>query len=272
MRAEDYDKLTCVPLGLAGNTDSKRVLDRLLRSTAGLSYDPRGAPVFPMEVEERRTGLALASYRPGPRPAKGSKVVPLTDRREKKLVLRSNLNALLCGMTRAPHWKKEKVLCNSNFPSLDSECQLLFSNMRKQPCSVFVNFNVALFVLLPPERTHIPPGLCQRSLQYKFMISPHGVGLDCYRTYEALFLGMIPVVTASTLDSAYVGLPVVILNNWSELNPHILHNYWTTYRQQKFDFQRLYMPFWEAEVRRHRSNPNVRFDYRVTGCEGSEVA
>lgn len=52
---------------------------------------------------------------------------------------------------------------------------------------------------------------------YKYIISPHGNGLDCHRTYEAMCLGCIPVVKTSTLDWIYRDMPVIILNNWKEL-------------------------------------------------------
>lgn len=53
--------------------------------------------------------------------------------------------------------------------------------------------------------------------QYAFSISPHGNGLDCHRTWEDLTLGCIVIVKTSSLDSLYEGLPVVIVQDWSEV-------------------------------------------------------
>lgn len=53
--------------------------------------------------------------------------------------------------------------------------------------------------------------------EYAFSISPHGNGLDCHRTWEDLILGCIVIVKTSPLDSLYEGLPVIIVNDWSEI-------------------------------------------------------
>lgn len=52
---------------------------------------------------------------------------------------------------------------------------------------------------------------------YAFSISPHGNGLDCHRTWEDLVLGSIVIVKTSLLDCLYEELPVVILQDWSEI-------------------------------------------------------
>ena len=52
---------------------------------------------------------------------------------------------------------------------------------------------------------------------YAFGASPHGNGLDCHRTWEMLYLGMIPVVKTSSLDVLYRELPVVILEDWEDV-------------------------------------------------------
>jgi hypothetical protein len=54
--------------------------------------------------------------------------------------------------------------------------------------------------------------------EYAFSVSPHGRGLDCHRTWEDLALGCIVIVKSSPLDPMYEGLPVVIVNDWSEIN------------------------------------------------------
>ncbi len=54
--------------------------------------------------------------------------------------------------------------------------------------------------------------------EYKFIISPHGTGLDCFRTYEALALGCMPVVKSSTLDFLYKDFPVIILPSWNDIS------------------------------------------------------
>lgn len=53
--------------------------------------------------------------------------------------------------------------------------------------------------------------------RYRYGFSPHGNGLDCHRTWEMLFYGMIPVVKTSSLDVLYRDLSVVVVSEWSEV-------------------------------------------------------
>jgi len=53
--------------------------------------------------------------------------------------------------------------------------------------------------------------------KFAFCISPHGCGLDCFRTWESLLLGNIVIVKSSPLDPLYKELPVVIVNDWNDI-------------------------------------------------------
>lgn len=88
---------------------------------------------------------------------------------------------------------------------------------------VFINFGsrtwsgrLPLFHDLCQDRTHIPPNMylsCnntkrakphdiyQQASHFSFAISPPGIGWDCYRTYELLYLGIIPIIERRTDDS-----------------------------------------------------------------------
>ena len=59
--------------------------------------------------------------------------------------------------------------------------------------------------------------LWEKYTQYRFGLSPPGNGLDCHRTWEMLFFGMIPIVKKSALDPLYEGLPVLLVEDWSDL-------------------------------------------------------
>lgn len=60
--------------------------------------------------------------------------------------------------------------------------------------------------------------LWRNKLRYAFTVSPHGNGLDCHRTWESLALGNIVIVRRSPLDPLYEGLPVVIIDRWTDIN------------------------------------------------------
>jgi hypothetical protein len=49
-----------------------------------------------------------------------------------------------------------------------------------------------------------------------FCVSPRGNGVDCYRTWQALYLRTIPIVTRSPLTDQHPELPFVVLEDWSE--------------------------------------------------------
>lgn len=58
--------------------------------------------------------------------------------------------------------------------------------------------------------------------KYRFVLSAHGNGLDCHRTYEALLCGAIVIMKHSCLDPLFEDLPVVLINNYSEITPENL--------------------------------------------------
>jgi len=52
----------------------------------------------------------------------------------------------------------------------------------------------------------------------KFVLSPPGNGADCHRTWEAILLNAVPIVASSSLLSPlYKGLPVLTVDDWSEI-------------------------------------------------------
>jgi hypothetical protein len=103
------------------------------------------------------------------------------------------------------------------------------------------------------EPRQIPRKECwRRHMRYAFEISPHGNGLDCHRTWEALLLKCIPIVKSSSLDSMYAGLPVAIVEDWREVTQARLLE-WRERFRTAFDgpiAPELYSHYWVARFRR----------------------
>ena len=82
----------------------------------------------------------------------------------------------------------------------------------------------------------------------RFAVSPEGLGPDCYRTWESLLVGTIPIVRTLYLDPLYEGLPVLIVEKWDDLNEEYLKNEYQRIRSKKYDISRLYTDYWTAKI------------------------
>lgn len=78
----------------------------------------------------------------------------------------------------------------------------------------------------------------------KFVLSPHGAGLDCYRTWETLLLGGYPVVMEGSLDSMYHDLPVLILDNWDDLTLDLLQKTAIKFSSTNYTYESLYTSYY----------------------------
>lgn len=94
--------------------------------------------------------------------------------------------------------------------------------------------------------------LWKRKGQYAFSVSPHGNGLDCHRTWEDLALGCIVIVKHSPLDPLYAGLPVVIVQDWSEITEanmdQWLQQYGDAFTNPRYR-EKLTNRYWMARIR-----------------------
>lgn len=95
-------------------------------------------------------------------------------------------------------------------------------------------------------------GYLREMATFKFVISPHGAGLDCYRTWEALQLGCFPVVKKSALDCLYDGLPVVIVDDWSQVTEAFLEQKYQEMTQQHYALERLSSDYWVKKIMKIR--------------------
>jgi hypothetical protein len=84
--------------------------------------------------------------------------------------------------------------------------------------------------------------------QCKFVISPEGDMHDCYRHWEALLVGTIPVVHASPADCLFDELPVVIVNDYKEVNEEFLHKKYEELKHKNYNFRKLYMQYWIDKI------------------------
>ena len=77
--------------------------------------------------------------------------------------------------------------------------------------------------LIFQQTTFIPRTQTWRNMtEFAFVLSPFGNGMDCHRTWEALLCGCIPIVRSSVFNELFEGLPVLIVENWSDISLQLL--------------------------------------------------
>ncbi len=96
---------------------------------------------------------------------------------------------------------------------------------------------------LPREETW------NNQIQYSFVISPHGNGYDCHRTWEALILGCIVIVKKSGIDELYSDLPVLIINDWSDINLELLESTINIFKCKVFNYDKLLLKYWVDKIK-----------------------
>jgi len=126
-----------------------------------------------------------------------------------------------------------KIFCDAHNSKTHGERELLRKAVEK-------NSNVVLL----SERLSFQD-ITKEYNRYQFVLAPRGNGLDTHRTWELFLAGAIVITKTSSLDEMYIknDLPVVILQDWNELNDDIENKMarWHTEHVWKTDFKHIFM-------------------------------
>lgn len=91
--------------------------------------------------------------------------------------------------------------------------------------------------------------LWKEMINYTFILSPFGVGMDCHRTWEALCLGCIPIICAPNFKNLFEDLPVLIVNDWSQINETLLNNTIKKFKTKNFNNEKISLEYWTNKIK-----------------------
>ena len=85
--------------------------------------------------------------------------------------------------------------------------------------------------------------------KFAFVLSPFGNGMDCHRTWETLCLGSIPIIRAHRFKELFKDLPVLIVNEWHEINEALLINTINVFKNTIFNYKKLDLKYWIDKIK-----------------------
>jgi len=81
-----------------------------------------------------------------------------------------------------------------------------------------------------------------------FIVSPEGNGIDCHRTWEALYMGCIPVVKNNINIQFYKQLPILIIDNWDVLTDEMLDKAYDDMQHTEYNYNLLNFNYWKKKI------------------------
>ena len=108
--------------------------------------------------------------------------------------------------------RKVKLICDIhlNKGNFNKERQIAYRQSLK--------IKNALFINKPISRSNF--WRIMRNSQY--IISPRGRGFDCHRTWEALVLGVVPIIKTSVNDILFKEMPVLVVDSFEDISDNLL--------------------------------------------------
>jgi len=155
---------------------------------------------------------------------------------------------------------------NTDEPSRPDEQENILMNIRlnNQPfynreLKIFVNFtlyndrfnerissinNTPKDLLIGTMEKHPRTLIWNTMSRYSFVLSPKGNGMDCHRVWEILCLGCIPIIKGTVFKELFTDLPVLMVNDWNEINEELLKNTIVEFRKRTFNYTKLTLKYW----------------------------
>lgn len=176
----------------------------------------------------------------------------------------------LWGMTAISPIAQEHALLSAHAASppyderyLAAYCNWHFTLSRgdRQECIDRIDKSACFFETHPIPRN----SSWQRQAECMFVVSPEGAGMDCHRTWEALLLGCIPIVKRNFMTPMLEDLPVMVVDDWSEVNKARMLEFYSGSRQKPFDLSPLFLAYWKSRFKGEKQatvSPMSRFDFR----------
>ena len=84
---------------------------------------------------------------------------------------------------------------------------------------------------------------------HHYVLCPRGNGIDTHRLWETLYLGRIPITTRNFNTKFYENLPILLVDNWSEITEELLNDKLEFFsNKSNFDLDLLKMSYWRNEI------------------------
>ena len=99
--------------------------------------------------------------------------------------------------------------------------------------------------------------------KYKFVISPEGNGIDCYRHYETWISKGIPIIQRNPfMERKYSGLPILWTDDYSEINDEYLEEKYNEFLGKDFDFRRILLSKYTHEIQTQIKHV-IKYNYSI---------
>jgi hypothetical protein len=148
---------------------------------------------------------------------------------------------LLSIRNRAPPFQNRQVKCYANFHF----AMTMGYGIIDRPDALSTVPKDLVFY----EPTKVTRDICWNNMvECAFVLSPHGNGLDCHRTWEALSLGCIPIIKTSGIDAVFEGLPVWIVSSWSDVTESNMRLKVDEFKNKSFQYEKLTLKYWQSKI------------------------
>lgn len=142
-------------------------------------------------------------------------------------------------LRQIPTWdeKQNRVYVNFSIPNNPKE--------RKTAWNYFSNKSFSFCTEMKPPAQYL-----NEMKQFRFAVAPFGNGNDCHRTWEALLLNCIPITKHSALDPLFEDLPVILVDDWSEITASFLVQKYTEMKKRTYKWEKAYADYWIKRIRK----------------------
>jgi len=83
---------------------------------------------------------------------------------------------------------------------------------------------------------------------HPFVVCPEGNGIDTHRVWECLYVNTIPVVIRNLNNKFYDDLPILFIDDWTELSQRFLHDTFMEFAEKKWNIEKLKFDYWKKYV------------------------
>jgi hypothetical protein len=88
---------------------------------------------------------------------------------------------------------------------------------------------------------------------HEFVLCPRGNGIDTHRLWETLYMERIPIVIYSDAHASFIGLPILFINNWDEINEKFLREKLIEIKSKSWMWDKVYLDYWLNLIPKHNN-------------------